>query len=58
MIGLLFGALVLEMTLPRDGVTCTCYHPHGECVTCGCPLLAIEQEDSIPPPIPPEDDDA
>lgn len=22
-------------------LTCHCHHPHGECVSCGCPLLAV-----------------
>jgi len=51
---LLFGVLTLEMNLPPTSLaeppTCLCYHPHGECVGCGCPLLAIDP-DPNPAPI-------
>lgn len=26
--------------------TCVCYHPHGECLTCGCIIFAAEQYQS------------
>lgn len=28
-----------------EALTCVCYHPHGECVACGCPLLAETPDD-------------
>lgn len=30
-----------EGRYPGSAITCPCYHPHGECITCDCPLLAI-----------------
>jgi hypothetical protein len=32
-------ALGIDEIIPSDK-TCRCDHPHGECLTCGCPLLA------------------
>jgi len=31
------GEMLCTQAVPE---TCVCYHPHGECVACGCRLLA------------------